>query len=122
MEKLRTRTPAGTLYGRERPRQTCAVAVLDCASLVFSRHAIERMLDRRITPAEVRAVVTDGEIIEHYSDDVPFPTSLVLGMVGGRALHVVLGYDAAIKTGYVVTAYEPDPTLWQSDWKTRRPR
>jgi len=35
-------------------------------------------------------------------------------------LHVVLAYNQATRTGYVVTAYVPDPKLWSKDFKTRR--
>ena len=94
-----------------------------CRSLTFSRHALERMLQRRVTPAEVRAVVDGGEIVEAYPEDQPFPGYLLLGTVAARSggpLHVVLGYDSNTETGYVVTTYVPDPAIWHPDWKTRR--
>jgi hypothetical protein len=81
------------------------------------------MLERRISPAEVRAVVEAGEIVESYPNDQPFPAHLLLGFVaprGGQPLHVVLGYNGATDTGYVVTVYVPNPAVWQPDWKTRR--
>ena len=81
------------------------------------------MLERRISPGEVRVVIEAGEIVEGYPDDQPFPAYLVLGFVaarGGQPLHVVLGYNVATDTGYVVTAYVPSSTVWQPDWKTRR--
>ena len=101
---------------------TVSLPSVECRSLIYSRHAIERMLERRIDPSEVRAVVEQHEIVEEDPTDRPYPSYLLLAMVGGRALHVVLGYDSASRTGYVVTTYVPEPEYWNPDWKTRRPR
>jgi hypothetical protein len=93
-----------------------------CRTLLFSRHATERMLQRRISPREVRPIVERGEVVEEDAQDRPFPSFLLLGIVQGRALHVVLGYDEATETGYVITTYVPDLNHWLPDWKTRRTR
>jgi len=37
------------------------------------------MARRNISAAEVRRVLTDGETIEEYPDDTPYPSRLVLG-------------------------------------------
>jgi len=34
---------------------------------------------------------------------------------------VVVAEDEAAGVSIVVTAYVPDPALWEPDWKTRRP-
>lgn len=57
--------------------------------LVFRVHAIRRMFQRRIGVEEVRHILTAGEVIENYPDDLPFPSRLVLGWSGTRPLHVV---------------------------------
>lgn len=36
--------------------------------LVFRSHAIQRMLERRIHPSDVRRILEIGEIAEDYSD------------------------------------------------------
>ena len=36
-----------------------------------------------------------------------------------RPIHVVLAYDPSTRTDIVVTAYEPDPELWNDDFKSR---
>ena len=89
-------------------------------ALDFSRHAVERMLTRRIDATVVRAVVEGGEVVESYPGDHPYPSVLMLAVVDGRAMHVVAGYDQPTETAIVVTVYEPDPLLWHSDWKKRR--
>ena len=93
---------------------------MDCQNLVFSRHAIQQMFLRRISKGDVQAVVAYGEVIEENPDDTPFPSYLLLDFVEGRPIHVVFSYDQSIETGYVVTAYIPDPKLWTNDFRTRR--
>jgi len=88
--------------------------------LRFSGHAMERLFLRGIRPEDVRAVVEQGERIAEYPDDRPFPSHLILGFVDGRAIHVVLGYDEVTETGHVVTAYIPDPSLWENDFKKKK--
>lgn len=51
--------------------------------LVFRVHAVRRMAERRVTVDEVRAALVQGETIEDYPDDTPYPSRLVLGWVGG---------------------------------------
>jgi len=60
-------------------------------SLDCSRHAIERMLERRIVPDEVRAVIDSGLVVEGDLGGRPYPSYLLLGSVSGRSLHVVIG-------------------------------
>lgn len=55
-----------------------------------------------------------------YPDDKPLPSKLILGFSNGRPIHVVLAYDAANETGYVITAYVPDENLWNNNYKSRR--
>ncbi|MEW6386979.1 MAG: DUF4258 domain-containing protein [Thermodesulfobacteriota bacterium] len=93
---------------------------MDCDELVFSGHAIQQMFARGIRTGAVRRVIEGGEVIADYPDDLPFPSCLVLGWVEGRPLHVVVARDAARRRCYVVTAYIPDPLLWEADFKTRR--
>jgi hypothetical protein len=46
------------------------------------------MFSRGISEADVRDVVENGEVIEQYPDDLPYPSRLMLGIAQGRALHV----------------------------------
>jgi len=68
----------------------------------------------------VTAVIDAGEVIGDYPGDTPLPTQLLLGFAGKRPLHVVAAKDKATRTVLVVTVYEPDPTLWSADYRTRR--
>lgn len=89
-------------------------------TLIFSSHAVQRMFLRRITQEEVKTVIAYGEVIQEYPDDQPFPSYLLLDFVGNRPIHVVFSYDQETDTGYVITAYIPDPKIWQLDFRTKR--
>ena len=87
--------------------------------LVFSTHALRRMLKHRIMSDQVRVVLERGERIEEYPDDTPLPSYLMLGRFG-RNLHVVAADDSSADETIVITTYEPDPKEWEPDLKTRR--
>ncbi len=95
---------------------------MECRRLLFSGHAVQRMFERAITDADVRAVITHAEVVSDYPDDTPYPSRLLLGFVRGRPLHVVLSYDQDRDECHVITVYEPDPERWQADFKRRRGR
>lgn len=78
------------------------------------------MESRGITVADVLRVLAAGEQIEQYPDDTPFPSTLLLAHVRERPLHVVAARDPANDVTYVVTAYEPDLTEWDSQFRRRR--
>lgn len=88
--------------------------------LVFRVHAIQRMFQRGISEEEVRSVVMEGETIEDYPDDTPYPSRLMLGWNGSRPLHVVVAENAAACEYIVVTVYEPDRALWEPGFKRRK--
>jgi hypothetical protein len=75
------------------------------------------MFERRITVEDVRAVVSEGEVVQNYPDDRPYPSRLVLGGRGTRPIHVVVAEDIEDGILIIVTAYEPDPIQWDSGFK-----
>ena len=93
---------------------------MECREIIFSGHAVERMFERRIKPADIRAVIQSGEVIADYPDDFPFPSYLILGVTNSRTIHVVIAIDRQNQRCYVVTAYPPDPDLWSPDFRKRR--
>ena len=88
--------------------------------LVFRVHAIERMFERRVDVADVREILTNGETIERYPEDTPYPSRLVLGWCRGRPLHVVFADNAEEWETIVITVYEPDPGQWEPEFRQRR--
>jgi hypothetical protein len=62
-----------------------------------------------------------GEVIADYPEDTPYPSVLILAIVARRPLHVVTARDGSTGHCYVITVYVPDPALWVSDFRTRKP-
>lgn len=72
-----------------------------------------------ITPTEVHDVVTTGEVIEDYPEDVRGQSCLMVGFgESGRPIHVV----CSPKDDYlaIVTAHLPGPDEWSPDFRRRR--
>jgi hypothetical protein len=88
--------------------------------LYLSLHAFHRLRERKISEEEVEAVLREGLAIEEYPEDTPLPSRLYLGFPGGKALHVVAAWDEEASGWRIVTAYWPDPDLWEPDHRTRR--
>ena len=88
--------------------------------LVFRVHAIQRMYQRNITELEVRDVIAAGEIVEDYPADTAYPSRLLLGWQDNRPLHVVVADNFDEKENVVITAYEPNPDIWEDDFKRRK--
>jgi hypothetical protein len=88
--------------------------------LVFRTHALRRMFERRISVDDVRDVITNGETIEKYPDDTPYPSRLMLGWPTDRPLHVVVADNTQDNETIVITAYQPDAAQWEVGFKRRR--
>jgi hypothetical protein len=89
-------------------------------TLLFRAHAVQRMFDRGISVDDVRGVIGSGEIIREYPDDTPYPSRLMLGWISGRPLHVVAADTGTDGETIIITAYEPDPNQWETDFTRRR--
>ena len=83
-------------------------------------HTFERMMKRGISREIVKQVLLDGEIIEDYPDDKPFPSALFLGWFQGEPFHVVSSFDSLSGYCFVITVYRPDLDHFETDYKTRR--
>lgn len=95
-------------------RKICTIENLE-----ISLHAAKRLEQRDIKTSDIINCIKSGTIIEQYPTDYPYPSCLILGMaISNRFLHVVIGSD--LKTLWIVTAYYPDPTKWEPDFRTRK--
>ena len=92
---------------------------MDCSDIIFSRHALNQMINRNISPAEIKEAIIYGEILRSYPEDKPYMSWLILKFVMNRPLHVVVSKDE-IKRCIVITAYEPDPETWNDDFKSKK--
>lgn len=86
----------------------------------WQKHALERMMERNIFRTDVKQILLDGEIIEEYPDDRPYPSGLFLGFINSEPLHVVVAIDSTSHWCYIITAYKPDSKHFKEDFKTRR--
>jgi len=77
------------------------------------------MFERDIKVADVRSVIENGEILESYPEDHPYPSRLVLGMTATGPLHVVVADNSEAGETIVITAYRPDPGLWDEFFRRR---
>lgn len=79
------------------------------------------MFERKISVDDVTDVVATGESIQDYPDDQPYPSCLLLGWRGSRPLHVVCADNHGAQETVIITAYEPDPLVWEPDFRRKRP-
>ena len=91
--------------------------------LLFTVHVLNQMNlpERMISKDEVKDVLEDGEIIEHYPDDPRGESYLMYAIARtGRPIHIV----CSPKEDYlaIVSAYIPDLERWKEDYRTRRRR
>lgn len=93
---------------------------MDCKIVKFSRHALERIFERGISESDVEEIIRNGETIEEYPEDMPYPSRLLLGWRNGCPLHVVAAYDPVSGLCVIITAYVPDATEWDRDCRVRR--
>jgi Domain of unknown function (DUF4258) len=89
-------------------------------TLIFSSHAVRRMFARRISEAEVEIAINRGTIIESYPDDTPFASYLVLDFIEACPIHVVYSINESTNIIYVITAYNPDPGIWENNFSVRK--
>ena len=70
-----------------------------------------------MTAVDLRAACEAGEVIEDYGE-----RALLLAFTPDDRLpyHIVLEYVSGARYVSVVTAYVPEATEWERDWKTRR--
>lgn len=86
--------------------------------LNLTRHAITRMAQRNISISDLKTVVGKGIVIKEYPDDTPYPSKLVLGFLDLRPIHVV--YSELETEILIISAYEPDPEMWESGFARRK--
>jgi hypothetical protein len=88
-------------------------------NMAMTKHANNRIRERGIGIEDIKHAIKIGEIIRQYEDDKPFPSCLLLGKAeDGEYIHLVASIDA--DTLYIITAYHPDETEWESDLKSKR--
>lgn len=88
-------------------------------NIAITEHARIRLNERNISIEDIISGINTGEIIANYPDDKPLESCLILGIsVKGKYIHIVVSSDADFI--YLITAYFPDPEVWESDFKKRK--
>lgn len=83
-------------------------------------HADEEAHDDGLTLDQVERSALNGEIIEDYPTEKPYPSCLVLGPDDdGHPIHSVWGYNALSGWAVLITVYRPDPDRWVG-WRQRK--
>lgn len=93
---------------------------MECNGLRYSRHAIERMFQRAVTPEAVAAIVARGDVIASYPDDVPYPSVLILGFDAREPVHIVVARNSDSGECTIITVYRPGSETWGDDFRSRR--
>ncbi len=78
------------------------------------------MYERDILEIDVRFAIEHGEVIENYENELPYPSRLILAKISIKYLHVVAAVNFLENETIIITAYEPDKHLWNSDFKKRK--
>lgn len=87
----------------------------------WTNHILIRLLQRNINQVDVEQALLNGEIIEQYEDDYPYPSCLVYGIsLNNKILHVVCAFSETEL--WIITAYYPDNVEWENNMKTRKER
>jgi hypothetical protein len=89
---------------------------------VVSDHGFDELEEDAILAVETVAGVAAATAIEEYPDRARGPSVLTLQHDGyGHAIHVVWGIPAGRRRPAVlITAYRPNPALWDSDFRKRK--
>ena len=85
----------------------------------WTNHCLNRLNKRNISISDVKYGINNGNIIEYYYDDYPFPSCLILGStLNKEVIHIVCGISDDFV--HMITAYRPNSDKWEEDMKTRR--
>lgn len=94
-------------------------SLINKGKIKWAAHCLERLQARDISMEDAINCINNGEIIEDYPTDFPYPSCLIFGYtINNHIIHVVVGTDK--EYAYMVTAYFPNTVKFLDDLKTRR--
>jgi len=83
-------------------------------------HADEEAQADHLSFDEIFISVFQGEIVEDYPNDKPYPSCLIYGDTFRKEpVHSVWAYNQNNQWAVLITVYRPDPKRW-INWRTRR--
>ena len=81
--------------------------------VIVSRHAREEADNDNLTLQLILFAVIQGEIIEDYPDDRPYPSCLIYGQNKQKQpIHSVWAYNQENGWAVLITVYRPNPQQW----------
>ena len=93
---------------------------IDARLFNITNHADEEIQKDHLLLNEVLGATGNGEIIESYPNDFPFPSCLIFGRTGaGEPVHAVWAFDEGTGIAVLITVYRPDPERW-INYRVRR--
>ena len=85
-------------------------------------HADAEAVADNLSFDDISRSVLNGEVIEDYPEDRPYPSCLIYGdSENEEPVHSVWAYVREVRFAVLITTYRPDPERW-TDWRVRRPR
>ncbi len=93
---------------------------MDCKIIKYADHAVVQMFKRNISTFEVELTIETGQVIRNYPDDKPYPSCLMMGIFREKIIHVVMAFNSNEEECVIITAYVPDPEIWNIDLKTKK--
>ncbi|MCP4112177.1 MAG: DUF4258 domain-containing protein [Desulfobacteraceae bacterium] len=85
----------------------------------ITNHADEEAEADNLSFDEIFFSVFQGEIIEDYPNDKPYPSCLVYGNTfAGSPVHSVWAYNTENRWAVLITVYRPDQDRW-INWRQR---
>ena len=83
-------------------------------TIILTEHLLTRMRQRHIRLEDIKRAITEGEIIEQYPSDYPFPSCLI----NSDNIHIVCSVNDRVL--YIITAYRPSHDIWEIDGSKRK--
>ena len=85
----------------------------------WTLHIIRKLQERGIYREDIYHAIENGQIIEQYPDDYPYPSCLLFGTdLKANPLHIVVGSDGTIL--FMITSYYPDSDSFEPNHITRK--
>ncbi len=87
----------------------------------FTKHALEEINNDDLDIEEIKRISVFGEVIRTYPEDKKGESKLILGwseLNYKYPIHVVCSLQNS--TMHIITAYKPNPDIWNSDFKTKK--
>ncbi|MEI7813115.1 MAG: DUF4258 domain-containing protein [Ignavibacteria bacterium] len=94
---------------------------LRLGNVFLKKHALTRMVERKIAVSEIEEALENFSIIESYLEDKRLPGYLLLGHTqNNRALHILTALDKIESYIWVITVYEPTKKKWDDQFIKRK--